>query len=84
MAITVLKTKLNREGESLKASRLKVTTKYGGGSIMLWGCVSAFGVGELRFIEIDQYQHKNILQKNSEFHEIEGTLDWINWLMTLQ
>lgn len=27
------------------------TVKHGGGNVMVWGCMSAFGVGELHFIE---------------------------------
>ncbi len=28
------------------------TFKYGGGSVMVWGCMSAAGTGELQFIEV--------------------------------
>ncbi len=27
------------------------TMKYGGGSVLMWGCMSAAGVGELHFID---------------------------------
>ena len=29
------------------------TVKHGGGNVMVWGCMSAAGVGELHFIEGD-------------------------------
>ncbi|CAI9728859.1 Transposable element Tcb1 transposase [Octopus vulgaris] len=41
------------------------TVKHGGRSVMLWGCMSAAGVGELTFIErtMDSRLHCEILQK---------------------
>ncbi len=27
------------------------TVKHGGGSVLMWGCMSAAGVGELHFID---------------------------------
>ena len=33
------------------------TVKYSGGNIMVWGCMSAAGVGELHFIEGNKLQH---------------------------
>ncbi|GFX08112.1 transposable element Tc1 transposase [Trichonephila clavipes] len=42
------------------------TVKHGGGSVMVWGCMAASGVGKLVFI--DRIMHKmadlNILQNN--------------------
>lgn len=54
-----------RKGESLKPKHVKQTVKHGGGSIMLWGCMSAFGVGEIHLIEgkMDQHIYKNILRQ---------------------
>lgn len=42
------------------------TVKHGGGNIMVWGCMSAHGVGKLHFVEgnMDQYQYIEILKKN--------------------
>lgn len=42
------------------------TVKHGGGSVMVWGCMSADGVGNLVFIDgkMDQYVYKNILRQN--------------------
>jgi transposase len=40
--------------------------KHGGGSVMVWGCVSNFGVGELVFINgiLDKNKYLNILKNN--------------------
>ena len=41
------------------------TVKYGGGSIMIWGCFSAAGVGNIDIIEgrMNAEKYKNILEK---------------------
>ncbi len=41
------------------------TVKHGGGSIMVWGCMSAAGTGELRFIEgnMDSNMYCDILKQ---------------------
>lgn len=45
---------------------LKPTVKYGGGGVMVWGCMSAAGVGELVFIEgiMDKTVYLSILKEN--------------------
>ena len=40
-----------RNGEEYKEKCMVPIVKHGGGSILLWGCTSAAGVGELRFID---------------------------------
>lgn len=40
-----------KPNEELKPSNLQPTVKHGGGSIMIWGCISAAGVGEMARIE---------------------------------
>lgn len=44
----------------------KATVKHGGGSVMVWGCMSSAGVGNLHFIEgkMDKFVYLNILKQN--------------------
>ena len=40
-----------RPGEEFQRQCLKPTVKHGGGSIMVWGCVSGAGMGKLKRLE---------------------------------
>ena len=40
-----------RPGEEYKDKCVMPTVKHGGGNVVVWGCMSATGVGELYFIE---------------------------------
>lgn len=55
-----------RVGTELDKANLKGTVKHGGGSVMVWGCMSAAGAGRLVFIEgkMDHKQYIKILQEN--------------------
>ncbi len=45
------KTVWRRKGEEYKEKCMVPTVKHGGGSVLMWGCMSAAGVGELYFID---------------------------------
>ncbi len=51
---------------ALLERNLNPTVKHGGGSVMVWGCFSAGGVGSLEFIEgnMDSTMYVDILKKN--------------------
>lgn len=55
-----------REGEELNPKNTIKTVKHGGGGVMVWGCMSASGVGNLVFIEntMNQYVYLDILKNN--------------------
>ncbi len=54
-----------RPGEEYQENCALPTVKHGGGSIMVWGCMSAAGTGELRFIEgnMDSNMYCDILKQ---------------------
>ena len=56
----------SKSGEDLKKENLYPTVKHDGGGVMVWGCMSASGVGNLTFIEstMNQYDYINILKNN--------------------
>ena len=49
-----------KANEEFKLKNLKPTMTYGGGSLMIWGCISSKGVGELVFTD-------GILNKNKSW-----------------
>jgi hypothetical protein len=53
-----------RDGESRQPRHVKQTVKHGGGSIMIWGCMTAQGVGFMCRLTgaMDQKAYKEILE----------------------
>lgn len=53
-------------GLGLKLNNLTPTVKHGGGSIMVWGCFSYYGIGKLIVIDgkMDSTKYVNILARN--------------------
>ncbi len=54
-----------RPGEEYQENCALPTVKHGGGSIMVWGCMTTAGTGELRFIEgnMDSNMYCDILKQ---------------------
>ncbi|GFY23407.1 transposable element Tc1 transposase [Trichonephila clavipes] len=55
-------------GKALTPKNTIKTVKFGGGSALVWGCMSAGGVGELAFIDaiMDKHVYLGILKDNLE------------------
>lgn len=55
-----------KPNEELKECNLRATVKHGGGSVMVWGCMSAAGPGQLCIIDgiMDQTKYLTILKEN--------------------
>lgn len=55
-----------KPNEQLKTQNLCATVKHGGGNVLVWGCMSASGVGNLVVIDgiMDQYMYLDILRNN--------------------
>lgn len=55
-----------KRGERLDASNIKKTLKHGGGNVMVWGCISSKGVGNLEIIDyrMDSARYKQLLANN--------------------
>ncbi len=70
-----------RSGEEYQKCFVLPTVKHGGGSIMVWGCVSVAVTGELRFIEgtMDSNMYCDILNQN-----IMPSLQKLCWMAVFQ
>lgn len=67
-----------KKGEAFKSCNLKPTVKYGGGSVMVWGCFSSNGVGKICFIDgkMNGQMYVEILKDNLiESASILGKVD---------
>jgi len=55
-----------RVGEALPEQNVQTTVKHGGGSIMMWGCISWKGPGRLHRVEgrMDAKQYTHILSES--------------------
>ena len=55
-----------KANEEMKTKNLRPTVKHGRGNVMIWGCISASGVGELVFIKdiMKKEDYPCILQQN--------------------
>lgn len=56
-------------GQRYKLKHVNPSMKHGGGSIMVWGCFSAFGVGSLHLINgiMNQHIYRDILVDELQF-----------------
>ncbi len=70
------KTVWRRKGEEYKEKCMVPTVKHGGGSVLMWGCLSAAGVGELHFRALGRralLQHDN----NDPKHTSKATVGFL-------
>ena len=55
-----------KNGEALSPKNLLPTVKHGGGSVMVWSCFTAAGVGNIEFIDVkmDSVYYKGKMERN--------------------
>ncbi len=55
-----------RNGDRLKENCIQRTVKFGGGSLMFWGCISGEGLGNLVLVEknLDSVGYIDLLATN--------------------
>lgn len=55
-----------KKNEELKAINVRASVKHGGGSIMVWGCMAASGVGKLQILDgnMDRFKYLQVLKDN--------------------
>jgi hypothetical protein len=63
------------DGEDLQERHIKQVVKYGGGSVMIWGCMTSEGPGFMCKIEgtMDRHLYKSILEG-----DLVQTINWYN------
>ena len=54
-----------RKGDQYKERNMKKMMKHGGGSLMVWGCITRWGTGQLIRVKgnMDQFQYVKILKR---------------------
>lgn len=65
-----------KEGRTKESKIMKPVVKFGGGNIMVWGCITAEGTGYITQIEgnMDQHLYKHILET-----ELEDTIEFYDF-----
>lgn len=70
-----------KNGRAHQHQNLIPTVKYGGGSIMVWGCFAASGPGQLAIIDgkINSQVNQDILQENVRLsvHQLKLNRSWV-------
>ena len=70
-----------KDGKAYSPKNTVPTVKFGGGSIMIWGCFSVKGVGKISVIDakVNAQKYKQILQENfmSSVKSLELPSDYI-------
>ena len=70
-----------KDGKAFSPKNTVPTVKFGGGSIMIWGCFSVKGVGKISVIDgkMNVQKYNQILQKNLMFsvESLEQPSDYI-------
>ena len=71
-----------KKGTAHQHQNLIPTVKYGGGSIMVWGCFAASGPGQIAIIDrkMNSQVYQDILQENVRLSVRQLKLKW-SWVM---
>ncbi|CCA75761.1 related to transposase-Wolbachia endosymbiont of Drosophila ananassae, partial [Serendipita indica DSM 11827] len=69
-------------GEELSSRTVQFTVKHGGGSVMVWGCMSVQGVGDLCFIDgtMDAKKYIQILDQHLPASVRHFRMQHTNWI----
>uniref|UniRef100_A0A8C6Q7I4 Transposase n=1 Tax=Nothobranchius furzeri TaxID=105023 RepID=A0A8C6Q7I4_NOTFU len=70
-----------RSNTTFQTKNIKPTVKYGGGSVMVWGCFAASGTGRLAVINgtMNSTVYQNILKENvrPSFRQLKLKQSWV-------